>query len=325
MQCAAYVGLRARRLPGAVAAFVGFGLPAFVLMLVLASVYGRAGRAPAVAAALTGLRALVVALVANAAWGFGRSSLKGPKDVALAAATAMLFFLGVSPFLIVVAAGLAGALLLDVPVPAGGAEARGRTPGWSSLRAPAVLLLIGCALVSLLWLADRRLLSLCLVMMRVDLFAFGGGFAALPLMFREVVGARRWMPAYVFMDGIALGQVTPGPIIITATFVGHQVAGLAGAIVATAGVFLPSLLMVTLAEPWFVRLRGSPLFQRVSRGFLLSFAGLLVSVAAQFAALAPWNVATLAIAACGLATLLAGVDVLWVVLAGAVASALFAT
>jgi chromate transporter len=97
-----------------------------------------------------------------------------------------------------------------------------------------------------LFLLDRRLTTLGLVMMKVDLFAFGGGFASVPLMYQEVVGIRQWLPASVFMDGIALGQVTPGPIVITATFVGHQVAGLAGATVGTVFIFLPSLLMVVL-------------------------------------------------------------------------------
>jgi chromate transporter len=70
------------------------------------------------------------------------------------------------------------------------------------------------------------LFDLALLMIRVDLFAFGGGFASLPLMLHEVVDARHWMNSRSFMDGIALGQVTPGPIVITATFVGFNVAGL---------------------------------------------------------------------------------------------------
>ncbi|MEW6754852.1 MAG: chromate transporter [Candidatus Latescibacterota bacterium] len=83
------------------------------------------------------------------------------------------------------------------------------------------------------------------------MLAFGGGVASVPLMFREVVEARGWMPASAFLDGIALGQVTPGPIVVTATFVGQQVAGVAGAVVGTLCILLPSLVVVTLAAPWF--------------------------------------------------------------------------
>ncbi len=114
MQCAAYVGLGSRRVPGAVATYVGFGLPAFLLMLSLSIAYQRVGHIPAVTSMLAGLRALVVALVANAAWAFGRSSVKGLRGATACLATKALFFLGVSPFRIVVP-GLAGALFLHTP------------------------------------------------------------------------------------------------------------------------------------------------------------------------------------------------------------------
>jgi chromate transporter len=322
MQCAAYVGLRARCLPGAVVAYVGFGLPAFLLMLSLSIAYQHVGQTPAVVSILAGLRALVVALVANAAWTFGRSSVKGLREAAIALATAVLFFLGGSPFLIVVAAGLAGALLLRTPSLATRTQAPRQTAAWRSLRSPALVLGIGSALVGSLYVLDRQLAALSLVMMKVDVFAFGGGFSSVPLMFREVVHARGWIPASVFMDGIALGQVTPGPIVITATFVGHQLAGLVGAVVGTVSVFLPSLFVLILAEPWFLRFRSVPVFQGATHGLVLSFVGLLASVTVQFARLTPWSAPAVVIATLGLAALVFGIDVLWVVLGGAVASAL---
>ena len=76
--------------------------------------------------------------------------------------------------------------------------------------------------------------------MRIDLFAFGGGFGSLPLMLHEIVSVRGWMDSNTFMDGIALGQVTPGPIVITSTFVGYLLYGWSGAIVATIAIFTPS-------------------------------------------------------------------------------------
>jgi chromate transporter len=97
MQAAAYVGLRTRGLGGAVAAYVGFGLPAFALMLTMSLAYERAVAVQAVTAALTGLRALVVALVVNAAWTFGRSAIHTVGSAALAATTAALFLAGGSP------------------------------------------------------------------------------------------------------------------------------------------------------------------------------------------------------------------------------------
>ena len=320
MQCAAYVGLRARRLGGAVAAYVGFGLPAFLLMLALSVAYKRTLDVHAVTSALTGLRVLVVAMVANAAWTFGRKAITGIREGAVATVAAAAFFFGGNPFLIVVGAGLAGAIVLR--------GARSKAPeittprlGWNALRAPAIVLALAVVLVAVLLVLDRRLAGLGLTMMKVDVFAFGGGFASIPLMFREVVDVHGWLPANVFMDGIALGQITPGPIVITATFVGYQVSGIAGALVGTAGIFLPSLFAVVLVEPWFRRLRSSPIFQGVTRGLVLSFVGLLASVTVHFALVAPWSVPSSIIAGAALVALLLKVDVLWVVLAGAAISA----
>ena len=321
MQCAAYVGLRSRRLLGAAAAYLGFGLPAFVLMLALSVAYQQALSVQAVTSALTGLRALVVALVANAAWTFGRSSIKSIRDALISVFTATLYLLGGSPFLIVVAAGLVGPLILrrqasqPQTIPAS-------KIGWSSLRAPALVLALAAGLSAVLLSLDSQLATLGLVMMKVDIFAFGGGFASVPLMFQEVVDIRGWMPASVFMDGIALGQITPGPIVITATFVGHQVAGLPGALVGTVFIFLPSIFVVLLAEPWLRRLRSSPIFNAATRALVLSFVGLLASVVIQFARVAPWSILSGAIAGVALVALLLKVDVVWVVLVGGTVSAI---
>jgi len=320
MQCAAWVGFRARRLGGAVAAYVGFGLPAFLLMFALAVAYQRAFNVRAVTSALAGLRTLVVALVANATWSFARSSVKGSRDGAIAVITAALFLVGGSPFLIVAAAGLAGTVVLR-----GQTSRPPRAPWprsmWNALRSPAMVLAFAAVLLAALLVVHRRLASLGLAMMKVDVFAFGGGFASVPLMFHEIVDVRGWMPANVFMDGIALGQVTPGPIVITATFVGYRVSGIAGAIVGTVCIFLPSLFLVVLADPWFRRLGSSPIFQGATRALVLSFVGLLASVTIQFARLTPWSIPLGIIAGIGLVALLLNVDVVWVVLAAAAVSA----
>ena len=321
MQCAAYVGLRARGLRGAICAFAGFGLPAFLLMLALSMAYQHALRVPAITAMLAGLRALVVALVANAAWSFGRSTVKRLREARIALATALLFFFGVSPFVIVVTAGLAGAIFLRDPAPAPMTSHASPTSTWKIFLPPAIVLAFAALLVATLFLFDRDLAHLSLILMRIDLFAFGGGFAAVPLMFREFVIDHHWLPQSVFLDGIALGQVTPGPIVITATFVSYQIAGLVGAMVGTVAIFLPSLFAVVLVEPWFQRLRSSARFRAATQGFLLSFVGLLAAVTIHFARMVSWNVSSAIIAALALVALLLKIDVLWVVLAGAVASA----
>jgi chromate transporter len=159
-------------------------------------------------------------------------------------------------------------------------------------------------------------------MARIDLFAFGGGFSSVPLMLHEVVAVRDWMSEKAFMDGIALGQVTPGPIVITATFVGYHIAGLLGAIVGTVAIFSPSLVLVLALTPYFDRLQRSRFFHRAIRGAILSFVGMLGAVAVRFGFAAPWSIPSIILAVLALTALRFKVDILWVVLTGAIVAAI---
>jgi len=180
-------------------------------------------------------------------------------------------------------------------------------------------LLVAAGLAAAFFL-DRLLFSLTAVMLKVDVFAFGGGFASVPLMMHEVVDVRRWLDSRVFMDGIALGQVTPGPIVITATFVGYQVSGIAGAVAATLGIFGPSFLMVLVTVPYFDRLRRWRFFRQALRGILASFVGLLLAVTVRFGMALPWSAASVGLATAAFAALRLKLDVVWVVLGGAALS-----
>ena len=160
-------------------------------------------------------------------------------------------------------------------------------------------------------------------MFRIDLFAFGGGFASVPLMFHEFVEVRAWMDGQMFLNGIALGQITPGPIVITATFVGYMVYGSIGAIVATVGVFLPSFLIVIGVVPYFDRLRNSLYFTRAIRAILCSFVGLLLSVTFRFASNISWDIPRVLLTAAAFLALLFKVEIIWIVLVGSVISVFF--
>lgn len=320
MQTAAYVGLRAGGPLGALAAFVGFGLPACVLMIALSVAY-RAGRdLQPVLVAFRGLNVIVVAIVVNAVLDFGRKSIRNWRDAALATCAAVFLVFRGSPILAVISSAAVGvfiyrgfSLLARPSHPsAGGAR--------QTIRFAAVLALLAVAGLLVLFLLNRRLFDLATLMAKVDLFAFGGGFASVPLMLHEVVDVRHWLDAKTFMDGIALGQTTPGPIVITATFVGHQVAGVAGALAGTIGIFTPSFLMVLIAVPYADRLQHSLLFRRALRGVLASFVGLLAAVAVNFGRSCTWSVPAVLIAAAALAALRLKIDILWVVLVGAAVS-----
>jgi chromate transporter len=320
MQTAAYVGYRTRGLRGGVAAFVGFGLPAFLLMAALSVAYEQAHQLPRVVSLFQGLRFVVLVLVAHAAWGFGRSSVRGWREAVVAALAIAVFVAARSPVLGIFLSCLVGAVLLH------GQQVRGepsRVPIGRGVWQPAALVLaFGLVLLGCLFVVDPRLATLGLLAMKVDALAFGGGFSSIPLINHEVVDVRGWMSSETFMDGIALGQVTPGPIVITATFVGYHVAGWLGASAATVCIFLPSFLMVVLVAPWFERLQCSRVFRAIAQGAALSFVGLLVAITVQFTRAMHWTAPGAALSAGALAALLLKVDVVWVVLGGAAISML---
>jgi chromate transporter len=321
MQTAAYAGFRAGGPIGALAAFAGFGLPAFALMVALSAIYEGTRELGPVISMFHGLHVIVVALIANATLNFGRGSIRNAWDAFLAIGAAI--FLGSHGSPIIAIAGTAtlglvlyrGVNLSDQKSSATAPESTGRFVFF--LGAMASIIVAG---LIVLFFLNHRLFSLATVMMKVDLFAFGGGFASVPLMYHEIVQARQWMDGKTFMDGIALGQVTPGPIVITATFVGYQISGILGAVVGTISIFSPSLFIITAAIPHFDRLQRSALFQRALRGILVSFVGLLLAVTVNFARDVSWNIQSIILSGIAFGALRLRVDILWVVLAGALIS-----
>jgi chromate transporter len=317
MQMSAYVGLRAKGMAGAAVSFIGFGLPAFLLMMLLSALYAKTHTLPSVISIFNGLQTIVVAIVANATLSFGRTSVKNWKNSLQALMAAGLFGLKLNPALVIFIAAFSGVMLYHKqPVqPLGSPQTKLHPP-----RSLLWLLFAVAIGLGLLLILDRRLFDFALLMFRVDLFAFGGGFASVPLMFHEIVEVRRWMEGATLLDGIALGQITPGPIVITATFIGYLLYGLAGGLVATLSVFLPSFIMVIGTVPYFDRIRNSPYLSRALIGILCSFVGLLLTVTLRFALNIPWDLPRLLITLGAFAAFLKKVDLLWVVLIGAAIS-----
>jgi chromate transporter len=315
MQMAAYVGLKTRGIAGAAATYFGFGLPAFLMIMLLSALYERTHNLPIATSLFNGLQAIIVAIVAYAALSFGKSYLKLWKDLVLAASVAVISLFGISPFVVIMLAACVGLIIYkDQPIQ--------KRPA-SQLKTPQtivpLMLILSATVIGfvVLYMLQRNLFDIAALMFRIDMFAFGGGLASLPLMLNEVVNVRSWMDYQTFMSGIALGQITPGPIVITATFVGYMMYGPIGAIVATVGIFLPSFLMVIGTVPYYDRLISSPRFNRAVNGILCSFVGLLASVTFHFASNMQWDFphATMTVAA--FIALLFEVDILWIILIGA--------
>jgi len=313
MQMSAYIGFRARGVGGAAASFVGFGLPAFLFMMILSALYARTHTLPSVVSIFNGLQAIVVALVANATLSFGRTSIKSWKNVINVLIAAGLFGLKINPILVIIIAAFLGMILYHKQpfLPAVSPTNKAHAP-----KSLLLIVLVTAIGFTAFYFLDRKLFDLATLMFRIDLFAFGGGFASVPLMFHEVVEVRRWMDGPTLLNGIAMGQVTPGPIVITATFIGYLLHGFLGGLVATVSVFLPSFMIVIGIVPYFDRMRTSPYFNRVLTGILCSFVGLLLTVTIHFASNIPWDLPRLLIAGGAFIAFLMKVDILWVVLIG---------
>jgi len=309
MQMAAYVGLRAKGIAGALSAFVGFSLPAFILMLVLSALYSRYHTVPGIISLFKGLQVIVVAIVANATYSFGKSTFKNYKEVFIAMTASILFWAGISPFIVIIGAALAGIIFSRRRI-----VASAYTKNRHNFKELLILLVFPLLMLAMLYFIDSKLFNLAALMMRIDLFAFGGGFASIPLMLHEIVDVRGWMDNKTFMDGIALGQVTPGPIVITSTFVGYLTHGIAGAFVATIAIFTPSFLMVIAITPVFDRLKASAYFLGATKGILASFVGLLFFVTVKFSLAVPWDIVRVVLAITAFAALMKKVDILYVVL-----------
>ena len=313
MQMSAYIGFRARGVGGAAASFIGFGLPAFLFMMILSALYARTHTLPSVVSIFNGLQAIVVALVANATLSFGRTSIKSWKNVINVLIAAGLFGLKINPVLVIIIAAFLGMILYNKQpfLPAVSPTNKAHAP-----KSLLLIVLVTAIGFTAFYFLDRKLFDLATLMFRIDLFAFGGGFASVPLMFHEVVEVRRWMDGPTLLNGIAMGQVTPGPIVITATFIGYLLHGFLGGLVATVSVFLPSFMIVIAIVPYFDRIRNSPYFSRVLMGILCSFVGLLLTVTVRFASNIPWDLPRLLVAGGAFVALLMKVDILWVVLIG---------
>jgi chromate transporter len=277
----AFIGYRRRGALGSIFAVAGFLCPATALMLLLAVAYRRYGELPQVAAMLPGLTALVVGVVLSVTLDIARKNIARRQDVLL---TLLAFAIGAlgGNMLWAVAAGIA--------IGAAGwrhekesAVAKATTAlSWQRLAVP---LLLGAGLIALAFAlaietdANGSAGELALVFMKIGSIAFGNAATILPVMQQAVVEQHHWLNGPQFAAAIAFGQITPGPMLNSATFVGYQVAGLAGALAATAAIFAPSVVMTMIFTELFVHVQHLAPIRAAIRGVMAAFVGMLGWVA----------------------------------------------
>ncbi|WP_292460553.1 chromate transporter [Methanothermococcus sp.] len=289
MQVVAYVGFKIGGIIGAFLAFMAYVLPAFFLMLFLTIIYLYVKSLPETIPIFEALRIVVVALAANGTLGFGKKSIKDKLDIILLSVAAVLFILKFSPFIVIFIAVIAGLIIYRHDFKKSQLKLK-ITKEKLRIYRYVFYILFTIALFNLsLWIIDPSIFLLSILMIKVDIMAFGGGYGSVPFMLHEIVDVHGLIDAKTFMDGIALGQITPGPIVITATFVGYIVKGLIGAIVSTISVFTPSFVILLSTIPIFDSLKHNLLFKNIFHSILVSFVGLMIAVTIKFALAVNWT------------------------------------
>jgi len=168
------------------------------------------------------------------------------------------------------------------------------------------------------------LLTLATIFLRMGAVTFGGGYVMIPLIESEVVNSHQWLTHQEFADATALGQITPGPVLITATFIGYRVAGTLGALIATISIFLPAFLMTLAAGASLRRFRTNEIVQSFLRGVAPAVVGLLVAAAVSIgrAGIHTWIGVSIAVAAL-FVLIRFRPNALWVILGAGIVRLLF--
>jgi chromate transporter len=300
---------------GLVVAGTCFILPAALIVTALARAYLRFGTLPEAAHLLYGVKAVVIAVVVQALWRLGRTAARTPWLATVGVLATAAAAAGVSEILVLLGAGVTTAATRKL---AGhdGLDAGGR-PGVLGLLALAQVGAGAAAGSAPGSAAGIALWPLFAFFLKVGSVLFGSGYVLLAFLRSGLVVERGWLTEPQLLDAVAIGQVTPGPVFTTATFIGYLLAGGGGAAVATIGIFLPAFLLVALSGPLVPALRRS-VAAAVLDGVNVASLALMAVVTVQLARAALVDPLTIALAV-GSAILLFrfGVNSAWLVLAGA--------
>jgi chromate transporter len=332
---------------GLIVAGLCFIVPAMLIVMALAALYVRYGTAPAAGWLLAGITPVVIAIIAQAAWELGRKAVKGPLTAVVGLAALLLALGGFNEIALIFAGGLvvmvsdnarrlrgvaAGFALL----PFGGEP--GPTAAWSAATwfprshwlpgstwlPPSHWLPGSTWTASATWLllaataAPFSLWQLFLSCLKIGAVLYGSGYVLVALLQAEFVERLGWLTQQQLVDAITIGQITPGPLFTSATFIGYLLAGAPGAVVATVGIFLTSFVFVAASNPVIPRLRRSPWFGPLLDGVNVASLGLIIAVTLELARTFLADPVGLAVALVAAVLLFRfGVGATWLVLLGA--------
>jgi len=317
-ELAIHLGFRRAGWPGLIVAGLMFIGPAVIMVWVMAILYQRYGQRPEIGAVLTGMQPVVLAVVVQALWRLARTVLRATVPIAIALMATIAVLLGANELLVLAAAAIAGAMLVS-RIPSESA------PCVAPSLSPASAGVIASASLAPILAAAPTTLGVFGAFLKIGSVLFGSGYVLLAFLRAEFVQRHAWLSEPQLLDAIAVGQVTPGPLFSSATFIGYLLAGHAGAAAATVGIFLPAFLFVAVSGPLIRRVRQSPsasgALDGVNAGSLALMAGATVLMVRPIAT-SPFALGIF-LAASGL-LIRARIGAGWMLLGGAAVGLLYA-
>ena len=296
---------------GLLAAGLGFALPATLIVLALAVLYVEYGTTPAAEWLLYGIKPIVIAIIAQAMWGLLRTAVKGRLLAVIGAAVFALYLLGFNEIALLFGGG---AIYMFVQNAARLRRLR------NGIGAPIIAL--SCIPGALLAPAASSsatfsLGTLFLTFLKIGAVWYGSGYVLLAFLRNDFVERLGWLTSQQLLDAVAIGQVTPGPVFTTATFIGYVTGGLPGALLATVGIFLPSFVFVLITNPFIPRLRRSPWLSGLLDGVNVAALGLMAAVTLELGQDALRDGVTVALAASAAVLLVRfKINSTWLILGG---------
>ena len=253
---------------GMITGGVCFIVPAMLIVLLLSWIYVRFGSLPQASWLLYGIKPVVISIIAQALWGLGQKAIKGTIAAITAIIVLALYFAGVNEIALLFAGGLAVMLAANLQRLRGGSLGTFLVP------------LGGAGLLSQVSI-PFSLPSLFFTFLKIGAVLYGSGYVLLAFLRADFVVRFGWLTDRQLLDAIAIGQVTPGPLFTTATFIGFILGGTAGALLATLGIFLPSFIFVAISNPLIPKIRNSTWVSGLLDGVNVASLGLMAAVSWQ--------------------------------------------
>jgi chromate transporter len=307
-ELAIHIGHRQAGWPGLLVAGSSFILPAMLIVMSFAWAYVRYGSLPQVAGILYGVKPVIIAIVLQALWSLARTAIKTKFLTVVGIVAVILTVLRVHELLVLFGAGLAAVLARTI--------AQRRNDLKSLVTAPALAMLFQAGSAGAV---SFGLWPLFLFFLKVGAILYGSGYVLLAFIRADLVERWHWLTETQLLDAIAVGQVTPGPVFTTATFIGYVLGGTRGALVGTLGIFLPAFFFVAVSGPLVPRIRRSAMAGAFLDGVNVAALALMLVVTYQLGRAAVVDVVTLVLALISAFMLFRWrVNSAWLIVAGAI-------